>query len=379
MLALIAFQNYNACQVNEPSENARNKTSTMSDSNTSALEDGWKEGDFSEPADLEVDLDDPWGPTPLDQDINGPKGGKCELLAQFSSEQELLVGGSKDEEASASLFVFENSEVTDVADLGTSGDEWFRLIETDSIIGEGDFDEPEASAEFDGNRREELFGSIDLTSDLSRSIRISEFISGIRETTTEVGRQIAELLRDLSARRLQSWLPWLRSQLWTGESLLLFLEFRLNYWEATYEWWDSVFWHRGLRCWWTQPNSSALSLDETYELVQMRRTLTPDRIIEPEWLTDWNDFMPWRFGIESFANFAVLRAQLKEDMDWRGVLGENPFDVDGLETEEPRFGIDLPIGDDKEFWLAHQDWHDPVDWHDNLGWVFGRLDFLKYT
>ena len=291
---------------------------------------------------------------------------------------------AKDEEASAFVTALGDPEITEFAELSEkdswpSRDEWFGLIESDDVVGEDDYDEPEASAEFDSNRREELYVGIDFTSDLSRSIRINEFISGIRETTAEERRQITELLRDLSARRLQSWLHWLRNQLWTGQTLLLFLEFRLNYWEANYEWWDCVFWHRGLRCWWTQPNSSALSLDETYELVQMRQTLTPDRVIDPEWVTDWNDFMPWRFGIESFANFAVLRAQLKEDTDWRGMLGENPYHIDDLEPDDSRLGLDLPIANNKEFWLAHQDWYDPADWHDNLGWAISRLDTLRYT
>ena len=387
VVALVDFHNYNAFQVNGSSQGSRDKTSTMNDSNTSALDDGWKDGDFSEPASFEVDLDDPWGPTRLAEDIselNGNEGGKSQLPDQFASEQASLAGDSKNEEASAFVSTLVNPETTELADLlkedgWPSGDEWFGLIETDDVIGEDDYDEPEASAEFDGDRREDLFEGIDLTSDLSRSIRIDGFISGIREATTEERRQIAELLRDISTRRLQSWLPWFRNQLWTGETLLLFLEFRLTHWEANYEWWDCVFWHRGLRCWWTQPNSSALSLDETYELVQLRLTLSPDRVIDPKWLTDWNDFMPWRFGVQSFANFAVLRAQLKEDIDWRGMLSENPLDLDGVEPDERRLAIDLPMANDKEYWLAHQDWHDPADWHDNLGWVVSRLDIMKYT
>ena len=89
--------------------------------------------------------------------------------------------------------------------------------------------------------------------------------------------------------------------------------------------------------------------------------------------------MPWRFGVESFANFAVFRAQLREDMDWRGILGENPYDIDGDEPDERRLAVDLPMAIDKEYWLSHQDWHDPADWHDNLGWVTSRLDIVRYT
>ena len=293
VVALVAFQNYNASKVNGSSRGTRNKTTTMNDSNTSALNDGWKEGDFSDLATFDVDSDDPWGSTPHDEDIaelNGGEGGKLESPAQSATEQASLAGTSKNEEASAVVTTMANPETTELADLSEEdgwlgGEEWFGLVETDDAMGEDDYDEPEAGAEFDGNRREDLYGGFDLTSDLPRFIRIDEFISGIREATIEERRQIAELLRDLSTRRLQSWLPWLRNLLWTGQSLSLFLEFRLNYWELNYEWWDCVFWHRGLRCWWTQPNSGALSLDDTYELVQVRQTLTPDSVINPGWLT----------------------------------------------------------------------------------------------
>ena len=289
----------------------------MTDSNTSAPYDGWNESDFSVPVRSDINLDDPWGPTPLGQEIaesNSCEDGNDDIFAQCTTGHALFGDVAKDEEAPASAVALDDPETAELSeeDNWPSRDEWFGLMGSDDEFGEEDYDEPEARAEFDSNRREELYVGIDLTSDLSRSIKINEFISGIQETNAEERRQITELLKDLSAKRLQIWLHWLRNQLWTGQTLLLFLEFRLNYWEANYEWWDCVFWNRGLRCWWTQPSSSALSLDDTYELVHMRQTLTPERIIDSEWVTDWNDFMPWRFGIESFANFAVLRAQLLE-------------------------------------------------------------------
>ena len=65
----------------------------MNDSNASALDDGWKESDFSEPASSDIDLDDPWGSTLLGKDIAesySRENGNNDMPAQCTSEHAII-------------------------------------------------------------------------------------------------------------------------------------------------------------------------------------------------------------------------------------------------------------------------------------------------
>ncbi len=130
----------------------------------------------------------------------------------------------------------------------TDDDIW--LEETQPADLEGGFDEPEAVAEYVEELNELLYESEISDPDLSRRLRVDEFIASINGATLEERTQIVGLLNGLSPKRLGSWLSWMRGQHWTGSSLLLFLEFRFNYWEENEEWWESVVWHSWIGHWW---------------------------------------------------------------------------------------------------------------------------------
>ena len=270
----------------------------------------------------------------------------------------------------------------------------------DSITGT-EWDEPEPVAEYDSELSEALHISEDVPG-IYRNLKINEFVARISPSTDRQRVQISQLLEDLSAGRLRRWLPWLCEQNWSGHSLILFLDFRLNFWEENPEWWEYTFWHSRSGHWWAYPSSSynVLSLDETYTLVQARLEYSSQEIIDEAWLKDWEDFALWKHGFPSFASFAVFRAEMIDGEDWRKVLVSNS-DYHELSVEERsiyalydvshraetlmasldggRYSVwedHLPYRNPRRslLWFAMQDQYDPAEWHDNLGWPHDWVD-----
>ncbi len=110
-----------------------------------------------------------------------------------------------------------------------------------------------------------------------------------------------------------------RIKAWTGDSLVLFLEFRAL-WVENPQWWECTFWSSKINYWSTYWNASTLSRDGCYELVQSRLICEADEVIGQGWLRDWEDLEVWKRGFPSFAAFAVFRAGLPEGEDWKAYL-----------------------------------------------------------
>ncbi len=340
----------------------------------------WESEDFIDTDKQPIVEDDPWSDSPI----------ACEL-------EDIDDDSVINETASSDIddYPFEEDE-------GFYSDEDGENLYSpfDDLSGT-EWDEPEPLAEYDSD----LSGTLHISEDVSgiyRNIKIDEFVASISPITDAQRVQISQLLGGMSAGRLRSWLPWLWDQDWTGHSLLLFLEFRINYWEETPEWWEYTFWHSSQGHWWTYPSSSynMLSRDATYDLVHARLAYSSDEIIDEAWLKDWEDFALWKHGFPSFAGFAVFRAEPKNGEDWRSMIVWNT-DLSKFTEETPcksglynvshrvdplmasldggRYSVwedslsyrkpqGLPL------WFAMQDWYDPSEWHDNLGWPYDCVE-----
>ena len=249
-----------------------------------------------------------------------------------------------------------------------------------------DWDEPEPSAEYDDDIRESLHPVNYDLSDISLALRLDEFVASVESANDAQRMEIIQMLETLSTNRLHRWLSWLREQEWTGRSLTLFLDFRLNYWEETPEWWVSSY--SRYEHWGAYPKSyNALSLDATLTLVQARQNYDASEIIDATWLKDWEDLELWKLGFPSFASFAVFRASQNDGEDWYSHIIANTdfytsqsiltlYRLSARGRSEPILAaMDerhrvweefLPYGN---YWFAIQDWYDPNEWHDGLGWA----------
>lgn len=56
-------------------------------------------------------------------------------------------------------------------------------------------------------------------------------------------------------------------------------------------------------------------------------------VIENGWFQDWESFAPWELGVRSFADFALYRAEVPTEVDWRKYLIRQDRRT-GLEIEQ---------------------------------------------
>ncbi len=357
--------------------------------------EGWREEDFSDlpyPENLEQD---PWEAQPTaTEDAAESSGGQTQGVA--SSLLEL-----------PSLFQSTADDIADVLDPvaftasqdGNGGEFDFQepesLTKLGSLLGWDedlpDGDEPSDLFFIADNSHDEYDNEVDPLTDYRsdlrealyeldgagpqdwvQSIRIDEFISGVGDVSTSQQQEISELLQNLSAPRLSSWLPWLRRREWTGHTLLLFLQFRA-FWDESSEFWAFLQWSPGAKYWFTLLSRNSMSLDDSYLLVQRRSKWPAYQLIDIEWFDDWDQIDVWTRvsgDFFSFASFALYRSRLHYGEDWRC---------------RPDLMVDLdspPINSvaDKHGWelLLHTDWArlsfegemgtDPMEWHDGHGW-----------
>ena len=237
-------------------------------------------------------------------------------------------------------------------------------IEDDEL----DWDDPEPLAEYDSELQQPLYVIEDDGDGFGVELRIDQWVAEVDSANATQRRLIAELLKGLGYNRLRQWLPWLDNQHWTGESLLLFLRFRVH-WESSPHWWEHSYWDWRTRCWYPVRRRDSLSRDDTYELVQLRLDYPPHKVIDETWLADWLDLALWQHGFRSFASFAVFRARFAPGDDWqRHIEWYAPVNWDDDEVEHRWnhghhiYRCGPPV------WFAEQNWYEPVEWHDSLGW-----------
>lgn len=282
--------------------------------------DKWTAEDFIDTITPEVVEDDPWADPMEGYQLSTSSDKEDQLIYKTISAPSIgdLANINADEPDEVAL-----SDEEDWSDVEFVDSGWedrtspYNYLNGSEEIG---WDEPEPEVEYDPDLREALHVVDYDTSDLARRLKINELVSSIEDATKIQKERIIDLLDRLSAGRLRSWSPWLREQQWTGHSMILFLEFR-EVWDSKREWWEYCFWSKRFECWWSNLNDNPLTLDETYYMIHRRIDCNPYEVVDENWLDDWDYFALYKRGFHSFAQFALYRASLKPDEDWKSDIG----------------------------------------------------------
>ena len=239
---------------------------------------------------------------------------------------------------------------------------------------EHSLEEPVPTAEPDSDLGRELYPVYDPIDLTDVDIRLDKFLASVGLSEDQDG-QIRDHFKDFSKARLSNWLNWFASKIWTGQTLLLFIQF-YDYWEINSEWWESGWYHR--KYGWQIGQSNILSRDDAYYIVHCRAGFPLYEVIDPLWFKEWNRDSLWRYGFVSFASFAKFRATLDDDEEWE-YLVKLESDEDDMTSDywtgwSTRIGI--PIEDNATslcfhtttvaHWYDIQDWYPKHEWHDNL-------------
>ena len=365
--------------------------------------DDWRARDFIDQLEPDLSYDDPWDTSSPPRQSSSPTSVNPpnidnRSLSQSSAPKDT---GEKVDESRPVGYTTEpptHQTVEYIRNAEVVPDEWFNN-DLDTELDEEFQEEPVPTAEFDPYLSEELYQeselvqvseSIDLSYDAY--VRLDSFLAGIG-LSKEQDSEIREYLEKFSRSRLSNWLPWLRSKLWTGHTLVLFVQFH-NHWESNPEWWESRRYHR-IHGW--QPKNMSLSniltRDDAYTIVHRRTCFHPEEMIDSVWFDEWDYHSLWQHGFYSFAAFAKFRSALNDGEEWKNLIlwRRDKEDVEshswrdgdmkqinqlagrGLQAREdsiPKYShvSSLPR------WYDIQDWYPRSEWHDNLGWNIPSLD-----
>ncbi len=281
----------------------------------------WTDEDLTDStrSDITLKEDDPWAVTVHPADIKERPAAGTPSAQSGNDQPEALYMADCDD--------------TDLSDIGESCDDYLPPLELDDETSDVGWDEPEPSAEADSDLNEPLYPPDNNVRDLSRDRKIDELIFRVQPINDTQRREIVALLKDFSIERLRSWLSWATQRDWSGHSLLLFLQFR-KVWESdcNAHWWESLFWHPGLECWWPTCSRDNLTRDATYKLIQNRLDCTPQEVINEDWFEEWKSSALWTREFLSFVSFAVFRAEFGEK--WREHVVVEEDDDEFSDNEE---------------------------------------------
>ena len=357
--------------------------------------EGWTTDDFADTLNSEPREDDPWavqsGHDELGPDSSGGDSeakrepaisGQANLSASdFTDDSDpdsseindqdgdpLDGPWSSDRESHEERAILQEWDEEQPSSAGVVKPDTLGDIEVDNPF----LDEPEPSAEYDSELGQPLYELDYDILDLHRTVTVNEWVASIDEISDAELEEITALLLEFSQSRLRRWLPWLREKQWTGQSLLLFLQFRA-YWDENENLWECLQWSPGLKFWRQVLNRNSLSLNNSYLLVQRRSHCSADEVIAPEWFEDWDSLDLWvrvTQGFYAFSSFVMYRSQLNyaEDSRLRPDL-QADFDAHVKDSSSKMSKLDFPAHRyGPRLWFAGQDWYDPVEWHDGLGW-----------
>ena len=212
-------------------------------------------------------------------------------------------------------------------------------------------DEPDPEEEFAGDLSRELHVPDDGIRNLPQALKLDEFLAYVGEMTDCQRYRIEETLLSFSAQRRANWLRWMQSKEWTGKSLLLFMQFH-DLWNNTPMWWECVYFSASFGVWESHYNSAALTREKCYDLVFLRSDHRLEKIIDAAWLEDWDYLDLSRYGFNSFASFAVFRANVRPGEDWERLV------IDARdEYRNHRW---------REWQIYLEWWSEMSEWRDNL-------------
>ena len=352
---------------------------------------GWMAEDFIDPPAQNLMEEDPWDVPVLAESQELTAFDELEMEGEPAS-----VTSALDRKQPHSRFTFDTADLDsdDIAldpPLGLEAeislldseppDDWF-VYDTEPDLDSILLDEPVPTAEFNPELSEDLYGAVNEINLTEVNIRLDQFLAQL-SLSDDQASIIRAHLETFSQSRLISWLPWLNSKEWTPRLLTSFVRFH-RHWETMPEWWES-WWH-DWRCGWNINTSSApniLSRDAAYEIVRYRINYSPHDMVVGLWFEEWDCYSMWRYGFESFAKFAMFRAAISPDDDWRSWVDWADSD-DDIELDKAKSYNELaiqqytdgkiPLWEDQlvrvsslPHWFAIQDWYPRDEWHDNLG------------
>ena len=184
-----------------------------------------------------------------------------------------------------------------------------------------DWDEPEPMVDADSDLSESLYPPDNSVTDLSLELKIGELLVHVSPMAKQQREHCLELLKACGLGILRRLLPWLRDRTWNGTQLQLFLELR-KHWgaKANVRWWETFLWSEAQQRWMPRYQRETLTLSHARVLVKWRSHYTVKDVIDNEWYWDWDSSAPWESGIRSFADFAVFRAGIPHNENWREYL-----------------------------------------------------------
>ena len=183
------------------------------------------------------------------------------------------------------------------------------------------WDEPEPTVDTDSKLSTSLYPPDTSITDLSLELKIGEFLMHVKPISDQQFAHCLDLLKACGVARLRHILPWIRSRTWCGAQLRLFLEVH-RHWESrtNVHWWETFLWSDREQRWMPRYQRGTLTLNHIYQLVQSRSGCAARDVINERWFEDWENYAVWELGVPSFANFAVFRAGIRDQENWREYL-----------------------------------------------------------
>ena len=365
---------------------------------STANEDNWTPRDFVDNSAPISPANDPWDPQSLSLSSPSPTAPATRYGATVveptseDSASDMKVAQSHSPDAPALSSAAPTTEDTEF-DIPP---EWFageaeEEQETEAL------ESPLPVLEYDPNLAEGLYQIAEFIDLTDVELRLDLLLANVG-LSAEEDLQVRNHLKTFSNARLSNWLPWLASKVWTGRTLLMFVQFHI-FWEGTPEWWESRWYFRrfGWQCT-RSPMSNILTRDDAYRLVHRRRHLRPEEMMDPVWFEEWDYHSLWRHGFFSFASFACFRSGLNEGEDWKSLIAWRSPEEDlelsfrqhqSMDWEVQQFTGNLPTAEDMvptysyssslPRWYVIQDWHPEREWHDNLGWNMPSQSFADFN
>ena len=200
---------------------------TLSESHESHdLVSGWLNEDFIDGAPQRSLEDTPWdipqNESGSDISVSNNQAGYTSTNGVFVEESEYVRTGyepSDSDEAETEDLPDEDEDINTWLELEVVT-EWEKQDGAPPAPRDFQIDEPLNVVQgYDDQSRQKPFLPDEEDVDLTRQVRIVEFIASIEDVTQFQEERIVEILQGYSDGRLRNWLAWLSGKKWTGKPL----------------------------------------------------------------------------------------------------------------------------------------------------------------